>query len=134
MMRRIIRALVLIPLAVAIIAVAVANRRTVTISFDPFEPSDPALSITLPLYALILLLVIAGVVVGGIAAWLRQSKWRARARAAEFQLRALRAENERLKREAADGRALPPPVTRPSVEHARRLSIPPPVGRLPRGA
>ena len=43
MIRKIVRALVLIPLAIVIISFAVANRQTVTVSFDPFDQADPAL-------------------------------------------------------------------------------------------
>ena len=49
--------------------------------------------------ALILLVgVIGGVVIGGVAAWLRQSKWRRAARLADSQARDLRTELDRLKR------------------------------------
>ena len=51
------------------IALAVANRQPVLVSFDPFDQINPAFARALPLYALMLILVIAGVVVGGIAAW-----------------------------------------------------------------
>ena len=61
----------LVPLALLIIIFAVANRQPVTVSFDPFGAGDPALSATLPLYILIFILVILGVIVGGLAAWLR---------------------------------------------------------------
>ena len=47
---------------------------------------------TLPLYVLILALVIVGVILGGVAAWMRQGKWRGRARLAEAQAHELRAE------------------------------------------
>ena len=73
---------------------------------------------------LILALVIAGVIVGGVAAWMRQGKWRWRARLAESQARELRTENDQLKRR--DGSV--PPGAPPAVDHAPRLSIPPPVG------
>ena len=46
----------------------------------------------MPLFILIFVLVGLGVLVGGIAAWLRQHKWRARARRAEADVRRLRAE------------------------------------------
>jgi hypothetical protein len=122
MIRKLVTALILVPLAVVCISFAVANRQSVIISFDPFDRSDPALSFSVPLFALILVLVIGGVIVGGAAAWLRQRKWRWRARIAEAQARELRAENERLRRpEAASPPALPP------SEHAPRLSIPPPL-------
>ena len=45
----------------------------------------------MPLFMLIFVLVGVGVVVGGIAAWLRQHKWRMRARRAEAEARDLRA-------------------------------------------
>lgn len=123
MMRKIVRALVLIPLAIVLIAFAVANRQVVTVSFDPFDTADPAFSLALPLYVLILALVIAGVILGGVAAWMRQGRWRSRARAAESQARELRLENDQLKRR--DGSV--PGGTRPTaVDHASRLRIPPP--------
>jgi uncharacterized integral membrane protein len=122
MIRKIVKALILIPLALVLIAFAVANRQTVTVAFDPFDKADPALSLALPLYVLILALVIAGVIIGGVAAWMRQGKWRGRARLAESQARELSLENDRLKRR--DGSV--PPGTPPAVDHAPRLSIPPP--------
>ena len=98
MVRKIVTALILLPLAVIVIALAVANRQSVVISFDPFDQAHPAFAPALPLYQLMLLLVIAGVVIGGIAAWLRQGKWRRAARVAEGEARTLRAEVDRLKR------------------------------------
>jgi len=122
MIRKFIRALVLVPLAIVLVAFAVANRQTVLISFDPFDRAEPALSVTLPLYVLILAMIIVGVIVGGVAAWLRQGRWRGRARMAEALARELKAENDALKRRTA------PPAAPLPVEHAPRLSIPPPAG------
>jgi uncharacterized integral membrane protein len=89
-LRRLIAAVVLVPLAVLIIAFAVANRQDVTVSFDPFSADDPAASKTLPLWALVILVLIAGVLIGGVASWLRQGKWRGSARRLERELRHLR--------------------------------------------
>ena len=122
MIQKIVRALILIPLAIVLVSFAVANRQTVTVSFDPFDRVDPAFSVAVPLYVLILALVIAGVIVGGAAAWMRQGKWRWRARRAESQASHLRAENDQLKRRDS----AVPPGTPPAVDHAPRLSIPPP--------
>jgi uncharacterized integral membrane protein len=83
LLRKIVAALILVPLAVIIIAFAVANRQIVTLSLDPFGGSEPAASVTLPLFALIILVLIAGVLIGGAAAWLRQGKWRRDARRLE---------------------------------------------------
>ena len=122
MIGKIVKALILIPLALILISFAVANRQVVTVSFDPFDRADPAFSLALPLYVLILVLVIAGVIVGGTAAWMRQGKWRGRARLAEGQARELRAENTRLKRR--DG--VVPPGAPPALDPGSRLRIPPP--------
>ncbi len=90
--------LILVPLAVVIATFAVANRQTIVVSLDPFDHASPALAVAMPLFGLILGLLIVGVVIGGTAAWLRQSRWRRAARVAEGEARALRAEVDRLKR------------------------------------
>jgi uncharacterized integral membrane protein len=90
-MRKLIAVLFLAPIAIILIMFAVANREIVTVSFDPFDAAHPAWTLKTPLYLLIFALVGVGVLVGGIAAWLRQRKWRARARHAEAEARDLRA-------------------------------------------
>lgn len=109
-MRKFISLAILVPLAIVIVMFAVANRDTITVSFDPFDAAHPAYALKLPLFILIFVLVGLGVVVGGIASWLRQHKWRIRARRAEAEARELRA---RLDAEAPR-RNMPVPVgTRP---------------------
>jgi uncharacterized integral membrane protein len=98
MLRKIVTAVILVPLAIVIVGFAVANRQAVTISFDPFNASHPAASLTLPLFVVIILLVILGVIIGGAAAWLKQHKWRAAARRAETRNHDLSAEVARLRR------------------------------------
>ncbi len=98
--RKIIAALILVPLAVVIIAFAVANRQIVTVSLDPFSAEHPAASLTLPLFALVIVLLVIGVLIGGIAAWLRQSKWRRTARRLEREIADLHIEIEAFKRSA----------------------------------
>jgi uncharacterized integral membrane protein len=122
MMRKLVTALILVPLAIVFAAFAVANRQTVAISFDPFNQTHPAFTLAVPLFALILALVIGGVVVGGAAAWLRQSKWRRAARLADAQARDLRVELERLKRRTGPTEVL----TERAPGYAPQLTIPPP--------
>ncbi len=122
MIRKIVSALILVPLAIVLITFAVANRQIVIVSLDPFDQAHPA--VALPLFALILALIIGGVVVGGIAAWLKQSKWRRAARRAEREARELRAEVDALRR----GGAGEPPAPSLRVDYAPRLTIPPPAG------
>jgi len=99
--RKIVAALILVPLAVVIIAFAVANRQIVTVLFDPFSAERPAASLTLPLFALIIVLLVIGVLIGGTAAWLRQAKWRRTARRLEREVADLRIEVETMKRTAS---------------------------------
>ncbi len=123
MIRRVLTALILLPLAIVVISLAVANRDNVIVSFDPFDPAHPAFTRALPLYLLMLMLLIGGVFVGGIAAWLRQGKWRRAARLADAQARELRVEVERL-RHGLGSATLAAPALPPQV--APRLTIPPP--------
>jgi hypothetical protein len=110
MIRKFFMAIVLIPLAAVLIAFAVANRQTVMVSFDPFDPAQPAYAASLPLFALILVILIFGVLLGGTAVWLRQARWAWAARRAEKENRELRLELDRLKHEPPTGR-LPYPGT-----------------------
>src|SRR5580658_2156194 len=119
MFRRLVVAIILLPIAVALVGFAVANRHPVVVSFDPFDAVDPDHSATVPLYLLAFGVLIAGVMLGGIAAWLEQGKWRrARARLAA-EMRAIRSELEELRHRAAapETRALPPgPLSGPAAK------------------
>lgn len=108
MFRKIVAAVVLVPLAVLIIVFAVANRQPVTVSFDPFSSSNPAYAATVPLFVLIFIILIFGVVVGGIAAWVRQSPWRRTARKLDADVRALHEELGEIRRRF--GTQAPPPM------------------------
>ena len=91
MLRKLVAAFILVPLAVILIAFAVANRHGVTVSFDPFNAGAPAASLTLPLFALVIVLLIIGVVIGGSASWLRHGRWRRAARRLEREVKELNA-------------------------------------------
>jgi uncharacterized integral membrane protein len=123
MIRKVVTALLLVPLAIVLVTFAVANRQTVVVSFDPFDQAHPAFALALPLFALVLALVIGGVIVGGIAAWLRQGRWRRAARLAQTQARELRSELERLKRGGGPVQLAAGPS---GADYAPRLTIPPP--------
>lgn len=100
-MRRFFTALVLIPLAILFIAFAVANRHLVTVSFNPFDSRDTADGITLPLFAVLIVVAILGVMAGGVATWLKQGHWRRAARTHEADARQARAELADLRTQAA---------------------------------
>jgi uncharacterized integral membrane protein len=114
MFRKILTAVILVPLAAIIVAFAVANRQTVTVSFDPTSATSPIYAIHLPLFIVLFIVLILGVIVGGIAAWLNQSGWRRAARKLEADLHALHDDIEALRRrEPAPERqslpVIPPP-------------------------
>jgi uncharacterized integral membrane protein len=117
MIRKTVTALVLIVLALVLISFAVANRQVVTVSFDPFDQANPALVLSQPLYLVAFALLIVGVVLGGCAAWLRQAKWRTRARRAEAQVKVLRTQLNESAGAVAQA---------PSEGERLRLMVPPP--------
>ena len=92
MLRKILTALILLPLAAVIVAFAVANRQAVTLSLDPFDAAHPAYAATLPLFVVIFIVLIVGVIIGGVAAWLRQSYWRRATRRLDNEVRTLHGE------------------------------------------
>jgi uncharacterized integral membrane protein len=106
-MRKFFTALVLIPLAVIFVVFAVANHHLVTVSFDPFNSTDPAVAVRLPLFVLIIAVAIAGVVAGGSATWFRQRRWRRAARQHEADARQVRAQLADLRAGAAVSRGEP---------------------------
>jgi len=95
-LRKIVTILILVPIAVAFLMFAVANRQIVTVSLDPFGAPEPAYSIRMPLFLLIFVFLIAGVLLGGIAAWLRQGRHRRASRVLRSDLAGLRREIETL--------------------------------------
>ncbi len=107
MFRKIVTAIIVVPLAIVIIAFAVANRQVVTVSFDPFSSTSPAYAASLPLFVLIFVLVILGVIIGGVAAWLRQAAWRRTARRLDADVRTLRQELEAMRAACRRGRRAP---------------------------
>ena len=106
-MRKFFTALIVIPLALIFLVFAVANRHSVTVSFDPFNSADPALSRSLPLFALIIVIAILGVIAGGLATWFGQRRWRRAARQHEADAKAARAQLAELRSQVAGMRGEP---------------------------
>lgn len=92
MLRKIVNALVILPLAIIFVVFAVANRQLVTMSFDPFDSNDPAMGVTLPLFIVIIAAAIFGVIAGSIATWFGQHRWRKAAKLNEAEVRHARAQ------------------------------------------
>src|SRR5260370_42628903 len=76
-MRKFFTGLILVPPGLFFIVFAVANRHLVTVSFDPFGSNDPAFSLPpMPLFVIIIISLILGVVAGGSATSFLQRRWR----------------------------------------------------------
>lgn len=83
MLNRLVTVLILIPLAIVLVALAVANRAPVTFTIDPFNPGNPGLTLSLPLFVLLFAALALGLVVGSLATWFRQGRYRKAARRGE---------------------------------------------------
>src|SRR5246500_4880733 len=112
-MRKLVTYVIVIPLALVFAAFGVANWHSVRVSFDPFDPSDPALAVGVPLFALMILVAILGVIAGGMATWFGQRHWRRAARRHEADARTVRAQLAELRSQ-----------TQASRGEAQRLALP----------
>lgn len=98
-MRRVLWLFVAFPAAAILVTLAVANRHNVRLVLDPFRPESPVLSLELPFYAYLFVVLLLGVLLGGVATWLTQGKWRRTARSRALDAARWRAEASRLSRE-----------------------------------
>ncbi|TYL94481.1 DUF1049 domain-containing protein [Bradyrhizobium rifense] len=116
-MRKFLTALIVILAFLVLVTFAVANRHFVTVSFDPLMANDPALSVTWPLFLILIVVAALGVVVGGCAVWFGQRHWRRAARRHEADARAAQVELAGLRAQAA-----------PAKPESRHLPVPSGVG------
>ena len=100
-MRRIFLFVFTIPAAIVLIALSVANRAPVMATIDPFNPGNPALSSSLPLFAIVLAALIMGVVLGSFLTWVNQGKHRNRARVEAGKAETIKREADALRQERA---------------------------------
>ena len=80
MLNRVLIVVVLVPLAVILIALAVANRMPVAFTLDPFNPNNPGLTFQLPLFVMLFLALGVGLILGSFATWWKQGRYRKQAR------------------------------------------------------
>lgn len=111
-MNRFLTWVVFVPVAIVLVALAVANRAPVPFTIDPFNPGNPGLTVALPLFVYLFAALAVGLIVGSIATWMRQGRHRKAARESQAEVRALR---DQLLQPApvvpaASSPALPPPA------------------------
>lgn len=116
-MKTLLKWLILLPIAAIVIVFATINRHPVKVVLDPFGAKIPGLTFEAPLYLVILSSIILGVLIGGIASWLKQGKYRKAAREARSDVRSLERETQQLRSQAA---ALPLVSTDPTEAYRTR--------------
>lgn len=105
-MKTFFKALILVPIALAIVLFSVANRAPVRVSLDPISRDAPQFAYDLPLFAVVLGSIAVGVLIGGLASWIAQGKHRKAARRSRREVEALRSETQSLRAAVPDS-ALP---------------------------
>jgi len=100
MINKIVGWLVLVPLCLALIAFALANRHLVAINVNPFVAADPtaAAGFGVPLFIILYLVLLIGVLLGGISTWFAQAHHRRRERHWRRESQHLTGELEELRR------------------------------------
>lgn len=92
MIRKLLRWLVFVPLAVLLVVFLFANRRPVAISFDPFSTVAPSLATPpAPLWLWLGLSILLGVGLGASAMWRGARRARRQAKVARKELAAFKA-------------------------------------------
>lgn len=92
-MARFLKLLIIAPIAILFLIFAFANRQFVTVSFDPFASIDnSAFSLEAPLFILLILSMMLGVLMGGVAVWFSQGRHRRAARESRAHAEKLRAD------------------------------------------
>lgn len=126
-MKRLLTWLFGLPTLLVLLLFALANRQQVQVSLDPLVPEDPWLALQVPLWLVFYAGILLGLLVGGLVAWLRQSKWRRRTRFFQRELEAERDRTRQLRRELEALRAarkpLPAPDAAATVEELPRLAV-----------
>lgn len=99
MLKRILTIVVAFPVAILLVALAVINRHDVRMVLDPFKPQAPSLAVELPFYFYLFGTLFLGMIVGGVAVWMGQGRWRRTARVRAQEVRRWQAEADRLAHE-----------------------------------
>ena len=107
MITRIVIVLILVPLAVILISLSVANREAISFTIDPFNPGNPALSYSAPLFVWLFASLILGLILGSLATWYNQGKHRKLARQRKLEAELLRKEARKASAETPSTPNLP---------------------------
>lgn len=99
MLRRFLALVVTVPVGILLVALAIANRHKVELVLDPFQSGQPMFSLELPFFTYLFAALVLGVILGGVAAWMSQGRYRKAARTETREAAKWRQEADRLTRE-----------------------------------
>ena len=102
MIGRIIGYIFTLAVGALMITLFVINRHDVTMVLDPFNPKAPAYSLPMPFFLWMFAFLFIGAILGWLATWFGQGKWRRTARQRTQEAMRWKAEAERLARERDD--------------------------------
>jgi len=97
-MRKFLVGLIVVPLGLLLVALAVVNRKPVMLGLNPFN-GDSGFSVEAPFFLFLFGSFALGLVIGGLATWLGQGKWRRTARVEARETSTWRRQVDRLEKE-----------------------------------
>ncbi|MBK8457994.1 MAG: LapA family protein [Phyllobacteriaceae bacterium] len=89
MLGRVATVLIVLPIAIVLVALAVANRGGADFTLDPFHPGNPALTLHWPLFVYLFIALGIGLVTGSAVTWMKQGRYRRQARDNATEIRRL---------------------------------------------
>jgi uncharacterized integral membrane protein len=97
-MTRFLRLLIIAIVAIVLLLFVFANRQWATVSFDPFgSVENAAFAIEAPMFAVVIVAAMLGVIAGAAATWVSQGRHRRAARQSRAEAARWRAEAQNLK-------------------------------------
>ena len=130
MLKRLVFVVVVLPIALLLLALSVANRQDVTLNLNPFTPDFPDHQIAAPMFWFLFGAFALGLIVGSMATWFKQSRYRRRAREREAEVEEWRykADKERERAQAmaqtlVEQRESDPTVRQPLEPRKRPMAL-----------
>lgn len=99
MTKRIVAVVVLLPVAIIVVALSLANRQSVELIVPNFD-GTALFSASLPLFAVIFVTLFTGLLLGSLGTWLRQSRHRRAAEIRKAEAVAAKRDAEKLRQRA----------------------------------
>ena len=100
MVIKIVGWVVLVPLCLGLIVFALANRHFVVVNFNPFAPVETSVApgYGVPMFVVLYVVLLVGVLLGGISTWFAQAQHRRREKHWRREAHMLNGELEKLRR------------------------------------